>query len=676
MNPQNVRPKSKRSNITLAELRNIGQSIGCEKFKIVSDALLPSNKETVAKLESLAQIGKRTKRRSPNQLRRNYIEQLNIKSMDGGNSYSVPSVAVAQYNLFNATRLLNLHHGFYFDSVYNELLYIPKEGDPIALMNAELKVLRCIKKYTSAHTYDKWIELCVRNNRSQESFLIKEISYSRCRDRLKDLPWLNITSSNNDVWGKYLSELYASADIQESIEYEGFAGWFNDNGTLRYLHDGLPNVTSVIKLIPNLTKAQRFIDLFMTLMMEPTYLWIILLYSLYSCIQPIYDAKGFTGFRSCLYIIGRTQSGKTSLAKTVVGCLNQKPKDDIVQFDSTMASIEETLVTSMHRPILVDDMFMKVGTMSNRELQEKASNLTRICGDRKFNDKMAGNGKKRANRDYSGGVIGTGEFLALNTYSSYGRTLVVPVSKGMINLDAAMSELSKDNSLANAFFSEFILWSECNQTAIGQFVADEHVQLEQTVKRLDIEPRTKEEYISAQIMARLLQWFSKDSKINIDTTNIYEDIINYFTGLTARLTAVNPVDLFKEALVDALGQDAIQIAKSEEIFHINDIFHGYVTRDILYIETKVIREYVKKYSQSKDIAIIYDTVLSDLESEHLLFHRDVRYTKDRFLGTTKDPSRHGDKTEKARTPKRPHLLKLSINVLPAEMQEEFKGDYI
>lgn len=66
--------------------------------------------------------------------------------------------------------------------------------------------------------------------------------------------------------------------------------------------------------------------------------------------------------------------------------------------------------------------------------------------------KMGANRKPLPDRKYRGGVIATGEFIDLNTHSSYLRCWIVNLGANSINFSYELSTLQRNSNLARAFF--------------------------------------------------------------------------------------------------------------------------------------------------------------------------------------------------------------------------------
>ena len=80
--------------------------------------------------------------------------------------------------------------------------------------------------------------------------------------------------------------------------------------------------------------------------------------------------------------------------------------------------------------------------------------------------KMGANRKPLPDRKYRGGVIATGEYIDLNTHSSYLRCWCINLRANSVNFDDSLSTLQKNSNLPRAFFSLWIWWLQEKQNFI------------------------------------------------------------------------------------------------------------------------------------------------------------------------------------------------------------------
>lgn len=74
--------------------------------------------------------------------------------------------------------------------------------------------------------------------------------------------------------------------------------------------------------------------------------------------------------------------------------------------------------------------------------------ITRIIGDGRIKGKMGANRKLLPDRKYRGGIIATGEFIDLNTHSSYLRCWQLKFEANSINLDDNLSQLQQSPAIS------------------------------------------------------------------------------------------------------------------------------------------------------------------------------------------------------------------------------------
>ena len=147
--------------------------------------------------------------------------------------------------------------------------------------------------------------------------------------------------------------------------------------------------------------------------------------------------------RSVLYLSAPTGTGKTSVAKILASAILNDGEKAILRFDDTIASLEESLFENRDMLVLVDDFYAKGSKFDDQAFKAKASAITRIVGDGMIKGKMGANRKPLPDRKYRGGVIATGEYIDLNTHSSYLRCWCINLRANSVNFDDSLSTLQK-----------------------------------------------------------------------------------------------------------------------------------------------------------------------------------------------------------------------------------------
>ena len=347
--------------------------------------------------------------------------------------------------------LLNPHGGVYIND---------KHGEPVLVTNGNIQIISEVDVYSSNETYEPYYHLSIRLNNVNNDVMVKKREYWDCADFLRaSVPGLVVSKANE--FKKYLANLVQNSSISKTRQYDEVYGWVRIEDKFIYLHQGIPGCfNSVLPLEVDYSKAQDFLNCFTKSVRNPSYAVILLLYSLGAYIQPLLSEADIPGFRSVLFLVGETQSGKTTLAESLVGCLLEKSKVDITSFQSTFPAIEDVFEKGRDRLILVDDLYPKGKQGVDKEFEEKATNMIRILGDSKLRDKKGPLGKKLPTRHYTGGAIATGEILGLSTLSSYARSLVIELQPGDICKEDSLWTLSRDKTLAKSFYSAFIRWIE------------------------------------------------------------------------------------------------------------------------------------------------------------------------------------------------------------------------
>lgn len=543
--------------------------------------------------------------------------------------------------------LLNPHGGVYIND---------KHGEPVLVTNGNIQIISEVDVYSSNETYEPYYHLSIRLNNVNNDVMVKKREYWDCADFLRaSVPGLVVSKANE--FKKYLANLVQNSSISKTRQYDEVYGWVRIEDKFIYLHQGIPGCfNSVLPLEVDYSKAQDFLNCFTKSVRNPSYAVILLLYSLGAYIQPLLSEADIPGFRSVLFLVGETQSGKTTLAESLVGCLLEKSKVDITSFQSTFPAIEDVFEKGRDRLILVDDLYPKGKQGVDKEFEEKATNMIRILGDSKLRDKKGPLGKKIPTRHYTGGAIATGEILGLSTLSSYARSLVIELQPGDICKEDSLWTLSRDKTLAKSFYSAFIRWIENKQQGVILWLKESFTELRSTGNDSFASPRLQDSKRIAILLLALFQQFCKDSGLAVGGTISRDALDQYFIKANAFMESHTPMEIFCRALDILISDDKIVIASSEADFRKKDC-DGYYDGEFIYLIPTNVFDKIDDYYQGTMDACNKDLMLKDLYKHGLLVDSNShRYSKDRLA-----------------RPKRPYLMKFSINIVKNDTKEILGG---
>lgn len=543
--------------------------------------------------------------------------------------------------------LLNPHGGVYIND---------KHGEPVLVTNGNIQIISEVDVYSSNETYEPYYHLSIRLNNVNYDVMVKKREYWDCADFLRaSVPGLVVSKANE--FKKYLANLVQNPSISKTRQYDEVYGWVHIEDKYIYLHQGIPRCfNSVLPLEVDYSKAQDFLNCFTSSLRNPSYATILLLYSLGAYIQPLLTEADIPGFRSVLFLVGETQSGKTTLAESLVGCLLEKSKVDITSFQSTFPAIEDVFEKGRDRLILVDDLYPKGKQGVDKEFEEKATNMIRILGDSKLRDKKGPLGKKLPTRHYTGGAIATGEILGLSTLSSYARSLVIELQPGDICKEDSLWTLSRDKTLAKSFYSAFICWIEEKQKGLILWLKDSFRGLRSTGNDSFTSPRLEDAKRIAILLLALFKQFCKDSGLAVSGTISRDALDQYFIKANAFMESHTPLEIFCRALDILLSDDKIVIASSEEAFRKEDC-DGYYDGEFIYLIPTNVFDKIDDYYQGTMDACNRDLMIKDLYKRGLLLaFKRHRYPKDRLV-----------------RPKRPYLMKFTIDIIENDTKEVLGG---
>lgn len=392
-------------------------------------------------------------------------------------------------------------------------------------------------------------------------------------------------------------------------------GWYDDGGTLRFMHAGLKcsdfEVKGKLSLKRDLYKATAFYNSF-CLTAPPQVTLILLLYALHAYMAGVYQrCCTDEGCRSVMYLAGVTGSGKTSLVKVLTAWTKKARLSTELRFDDTLASLQEHLVNNRDIVTLVDDFYPKATKVAKAEFQRKAEEITRIIGDGRVKGKMGADRKLIADRDYRGGIIATGEYVDLGTYSSYLRCFILNINKGDVKFDR-LTVLQQSPELAEAFFSEWIYWLEENQQSLlGRLPTRQMTNLKIVSSCLQSEyARLSVSVAALMSTADCFSDFAKAIGIEFDINAAREIVLRQSQQMYNTVKVASPEQVAIDAIVEAVENGGLEILSSKDEFKQNPSADGYYEDGYKYwIVTTKVREVIKRYAESNNYSVEFTPAL-------------------------------------------------------------------
>lgn len=481
------------------------------------------------------------------------------------------------------------------------------------------------------------VEIEIENSRMFLTILLEEYKNSGNAIR-KKYPQCYIYDYN--LFNQKMSDRYKEASnniIQHKIYY--FGGWYKTEKRLMFLHSGRKDVFADIELRFKKEEAKLFIPNYWKVSNEKNKLVILLLYSLWANLAKFYELNNINGLRTILYLSAPTGTGKTTIAKIFVKALLKEDVKSELRFDDTKASLEESIINSRDRICLVDDFYAKGTKYEDADFRSKASAITRIVGDGSVKGKMGPDRKPLPDRKYRGSVIATGEYIDLNTQSSYLRCWLLDFPSNSIFFNENLGFLQKQPYIAKSFLSGWVLYLEENQDMIlkelchwhDEALANVRVRYPKTYARFQSNVAT------FLVLKILFVKYCKnlDFMIDEDEDEITEAIWCEADNQIQILTGVAPEQIFKEALEEALDNAYLRIAVTEEDFK-NSEYDGFYEKGTICIITAKLDKIIQQFAERKNYGIRFNTTLKKSLAEMNIIYKtesafNSRYSKDRHV---------------------------------------------
>lgn len=145
------------------------------------------------------------------------------------------------------------------------------------------------------------------------------------------------------------------------------------------------------------------------------------------------------------FLLGRTGSGKSTVAALALSHFGQFTLDAFpASFNDTANAIRDSMFVLKDCLLVVDDYHPPANQIEKRRMEEAAQAIARGVGDRQGRNRLSKDLRKSAATPPRGMVMVTGEDLPAIGESGIARFYVIPVSRGDIQLDNALSTLTME----------------------------------------------------------------------------------------------------------------------------------------------------------------------------------------------------------------------------------------
>lgn len=311
-----------------------------------------------------------------------------------------------------------------------------------------------------------------------------------------------------------------------------------------------------------------------------------------------------------LYIIGKTGSRKTCLAKIVLNFFGRFDygTPSPAGFRDTLNSIEKKLSVCDGIPLLIDDRIPTPNAYLKSQIEQVEQGILRLIGDRSARGRSNADGSLRANYTAKAGCIVTAEDGFSNvTESGVARAFSVPLKPDDINLDQ-LTFLQENADRLNMIMADYIQWILNKWDELKDKIYPAFVRLRkeaQTVGHGRLADAVAHLTLSLTIMC---EWLQEIGQITGEEAHqIKKDGLSIFTTMATeqnkQVLEDKPTRLFLDALREMKETGSVHFVNlkgTDDICHDGKI--GYYDKEYYYLipETadSAVRQFYKRQEKS------------------------------------------------------------------------------
>lgn len=505
-------------------------------------------------------------------------------------------------------------------------LYIKYKDEKIKVANFNIRIDEYIKIIQENELWEffRCKIYCDDTGLNECLYIMKEKYKDVFKEIRRKLPETTYSNSMNDVYGDYLADVYCISK-NEWKEFTLYAkrGWRKLSEGIKY-ETGIMDPDILRKLgihiyeystapIPNMDdidsmdKYSIFIhgSKFLEVGMHNKEIVTIFLFShigyLMGCMESINFPCQFL-----LYISGRTNSYKTSVAKVVTNVFETAPDKKAIRYNSTIASLYEYISKNMDGMILIDD-YSHTEQRTQKDSLQKGELIVRAVGDGIIPTKLNSQGDV-CHRRVRVGVIATGETDLDLGASSQLRMFKINFSEDKCNKNM-LSEFQRQPEIMRNYFALFLKFLEENTRKLCEHAGDLIWNYRSEYKG-ELEPRQVDMVIWFKILIytweKFGEWAGMDAGTIFDQGEMFEKKIMelvHYNEENSRLA--KPAIRFIYALSKLIATDKrVIIAENENAFvqHEKEYlgFYAHNDCDEIWLDFDTAYKMVKNYWRNLD----------------------------------------------------------------------------
>lgn len=271
-----------------------------------------------------------------------------------------------------------------------------------------------------------------------------------------------------------------------------------------------------------------------------------------------------------LFLLGRTQSGKSSLAALLLSFFGDFDKNHFpANYRQTAASLERTSFLLKDVMMVVDDFFPGQSHQEREKMKELAQRLARAYGDGAVRQRMRG-GKLQESWAPRGLAISTGEERPEIGESGQARFVFIDVNRDDVKYNELLSLQREHKSKLAEFMVLYLEWIATNWGRIPAIFQETYQAAQQTFSSDEYSGRINESIAKLCGGLEVVLTFAKEQGLITETEYdhygemAHKAFLSIFNNNVQSLISEKPSNKFLAALNEIMHQEP------ERLCHIDD----------------------------------------------------------------------------------------------------------